>query len=123
MAAEGGRGAAATMQAPPAPRVGDARVRFRALSNPAEGVSLLAAAGGGSSTLRPWGEGQAEGRAERGPSWAKGGLYMLRRGVRSAEDLLQEANPNPNPSSNPSPNLSRSPSPSPRPSPSPDPDH
>ena len=29
---------------------------------------------------------------------------MLRRGVRSAEDLLQEANPNPNPSPNPSPN-------------------
>ena len=45
VAAEGGRGAAATLQAPPVPRVGDARVRFRALSNPAEGVSLLAAAG------------------------------------------------------------------------------
>ena len=93
MAAEGGRGGAATLQPPPAPQVGDARVRFRALRNPPEGVSVLAAAGGGSGsrTLRPWGEVRAGGRAERGPSWAKGGLFMLRRGVRSAEDLLQEA--------------------------------
>jgi len=119
MAAEGGRGAAATLQAPPTPRVGDARVRFRALSNPAEGVSLLAAAGGGSSTLRPWGEGRGEGRGERLPSWAKGGLFMLRRGVRSAEDLLQEANPNPTPNPTPTPN----PNPSPSPSPCPDPGH
>ena len=85
MAAEGGSGPAATLQVPPAPRVGDARVRFRTLTNPVEGVSVLAAHVGG--TLRPWGEGWAE----RGPSWAKGGLFMLRRGVRSAEDLLQEA--------------------------------
>ena len=72
MAAEGGRGGAATLQPPTVPQVGDARVRFRALRNPPEGVSVLAAAGGGSPTLRPWGDNQrAGGLGERGPSWAK----------------------------------------------------
>ena len=75
MAAEGGRGGAATLQPPPVPQVGDARVRFRALRNPPEGVSVLAAAGGGSPTLRPWGDNQRHwvitSATERGPSWAK----------------------------------------------------